>query len=376
MRLFYYDIRHLVSHHKSLPNLPAFIGYFKLFGQLAAPVDRSGVIRFPVQTTSVFPLPKMRAFTRSYEDVCDGRAWELLLRAERRDVALYVFWSGGVDSTCLLVSLLKNASPAQKERIVVVMSEGSIAEYPEFYLKHIRGKLRRESAVLFPYLLGTKNLIVNGELNDQLFGSDVLTQMANQFGYWVVHEPYNRNVFFEFFMQKMDGDEETARLHINLFEELCANAPIKLKTNFHVFWWFNFTMKWQTVYMRVLSFASERTVGALSKEYMETYYAAYYNTDAFQLWSMNNIDERVKDSFRSYKWPAKQLIYGFTKDADYRDNKLKRGSLLYLMMQHSPYNFIDEHYGFHRAIPSDEFYQEDNSFSESTSRMRLRASMC
>ena len=91
------------------------------------------------------------------------RAKELLARAERLDVSLYSFWSGGIDSTCVLVSLLKNASASQKERIVVLMSEESISENPNFYRDHVHGKLRRDSSTMFPYLLGTKHLFVSGE---------------------------------------------------------------------------------------------------------------------------------------------------------------------------------------------------------------------
>ena len=173
MRFTYYH-SNCLNGYDFLPGIDKLQAYFKAYGSGVAPVDRSDVLKFPVKMKSLFPLPKMRETKHCYEELCNERAKELIVRAERLDTSLYVFWSGGIDSTCVLVSLLKYASSAQRERIVVLLTEGSITENPTFYCKYIRGRLRRESAVIFPYLIGTKNIIVTGEHNDQLFGSDII----------------------------------------------------------------------------------------------------------------------------------------------------------------------------------------------------------
>jgi hypothetical protein len=367
MRLAYYSPNRL-SVHQHLPGMGIFLLYFKIFGQnLIAPVDRSKTIKLPVLTQSFFPLPRMRVFTKTYSELCDERAHQLLERAQQLDVPLCALWSGGIDSTCLLVSLLRNATRAQKEHIIVLMSEDSIDEYPAFYAKHIRSKLRRESAMLFPYLLGSKNLIVNGELNDQLFGSDIIAKAIVQFGGEVVRERYSHDLFVEFFTKMTDGDRASAELFVELFERLRDNAPIPIKTNHEMWWWINFVMKWQAVYMRVLSFAAERNAHLITPEYVRSYYAPFYNTQGFQLWSMNNsVEQKVRNGWRSYKWPAKEVIYEFTKDAGYRDNKLKRGSLHYLVAQKVPFEFIDDKLRFLRYVGPKEFYTEDNDFIRSS----------
>jgi hypothetical protein len=361
MRFVYYEGRYL-ARYPDLPGVKLFLPYFRIYGHiLAPPVDRSGVIKFPVRTRSFFPLPEVREFTKTYEEVCNERAQQLLARAERLDIQLYVFWSGGVDSTCLLVSLLKHANAAQRERIVVLMTEESICEYPLFYRKYIRGQLRRDSSMMLPYILGTRNLIVNGEHNDQLFGSDIVPGLSQMFGLDILHEPYNRGMVVSF-LTKIMNDGDLARFYVGLFEELAEGAPIELKTNFERFWWINFALKWQTVYMRVLSFVAERNVALMSKEYLKSYYASFYNTEGFQLWSLNNRDKRILNGWRSYKWPTKEVIYEFTKDAEYRDNKAKRGSLQYVVARRVPFEFIDENFAFRREVPPEEFYEPDNSF--------------
>jgi hypothetical protein len=343
--------------YPDLPGMPLFRAFFRAYGLGVMPLDRSGVLRFPIRAHSLFPLPVMTAFSKSYEQVCNERAAELLQRAETLDVPLYTFWSGGIDSTCVLVSLLKHG---KSERIHVLMSEASISEYPDFYRRYIRGKLRCIPATQFPYLLGTKNLLVSGEHNDQLFGSDVIAEAIKTFGLDAVMAPYSRALFIKFFSERMNDRIAPVR-YVELFERLKDHAPVPLKTNYDVFWWINFTLKWQTVFIRMLSFIARRNV--LSTDYVKDYYAPFYGTTDFQLWSMNNLDKRVRGSWRGYKWPAKDVIYEFTKDADYRDNKLKLASLQFLIAQQAPLPFIDDRYRFHDSVAPEIFYEPHNDFA-------------
>lgn len=354
MHIAYYRSGH-IARFKRLPGIAKFYSFFEIYrDDQIAPVDRSGVFKVPIKVKSFFPLPQMRVFTKTYEQICNERAKDLLKRAERLDVPLYIFWSGGVDSTCLLVSLLKVANSVQKERLVILMSENSINEYPLFYRKYIRGKLRRESANMFPYILGTKNLLISGECNDQLFGSDILGRIGRVFGENAICEPYDRKLFTEY----LDANPE----FVDLFERLAAAAPVPLKTNFDRCWWMNFVVKWQTVYMRTLSFVAKSNAEMISQQYVDDYYVCFFNTEDFQLWSMNNLDLRIRATWRSYKWPAKEIIYRFTKDSDYRDNKLKHGSLAHLIGGHVAFNFIDENFKFHENVSPEEFYEPDNDF--------------
>ena len=354
MNLIHYKAQHVLRH--DLPGLARFRGYFRAYGHGVMPLDRSGAIAFPVKTKSLFPLPAMRAFTASYEQVCDQRAVELLARADRLDVPLYCFWSGGIDSSCVLVSLLKHATPAQRERITVLMSEASISEYPEMYRNQIRGRLRCVPAAQFPYLLGTKNLLVSGEHNDQLFGSDVIAEAIKAAGFAAVMAPYQRKLFVDFFADKMDGNRAVAEWYVGLFERLKVAAPVPLKSNYDLFWWINFNLKWQNVFMRMLSFVARRNVAGMTADYVRDYYAPFFNTEDFQLWSLNNPDKRVRGSWRGYKWPAKDVIYDFTGDADYRDNKIKLGSLQFLITQQAPAAFIDDNFAFHATAEPAAFY--------------------
>src|SRR5262245_10831333 len=128
MELIYYAADYVVLR-SDLP-MRKFAGYFVIYGLRVSPIDRTGTLRFPVKTKSLFPIPQMQPMDVSYETVCNARALELLTASDCLDLPLHVFWSGGVDSTTALVSLIKMATPAQRERLVVLLSEDSINEYP------------------------------------------------------------------------------------------------------------------------------------------------------------------------------------------------------------------------------------------------------
>jgi hypothetical protein len=362
MEFIYYSANYIAP--RTDIDVRKFSAYYAVYGPGVAPVDRTNTIKFPVKTHNLFPIPKIngQGFKLSYEEICSRRAHEILERAEKLDVPVWVLWSGGVDSTTALVSLLKAGEKLSRERIVVMLSEDSITEYPEFYRKHLRGKLKCQSSALLPHMLGRKALFVSGEGNDQLMGSDVIAGAIGQFGVDKIKGRYDRKLFEDFLTAKMGGDNETAKLFTKLFDRLRGASPIEIKTNFDQLWWINFSTKWQTVYTRGLCYTAKANASKMSKKWCETYYVPFFMNDDFQLWSMHNTDQRIRDGWASYKWPSKELIYEFTKDPVYRDNKLKRGSLYFLVLQHRQRNFIDSTYTFHDEVEPAEFYREDHDF--------------
>lgn len=363
MALVYYNPS-VVTHDANLhlPGMAKFSFFFKkLFGASMVIVDRTNTISIPVKIRPLFPIPSLKPQNKSFEEICNERATELLDRADNLGVTLYVAWSGGIDSTLVLVSLLKNATARQKKNIVVLLSEESMAENPRFYKEHIRGKLKMEPSAGFPYILGSTHIFVNGEFNDQLFGAAAPNDLMLKFGDSIIHQPYRRDLLFSFLNENV-GNAGVTNFYLDLFDRIMHVAPISITTYFDYFWWINFTLKWQSVFMRVVSFTAERNAHNITPEYIHTNYAPFYGTEDFQLWSMNNLDKRIKDTWSTYKWPCKDIIYDYTKDRDYRDTKIKRGSLYFILLQQNAYNFIDESMHFSREMDPAEYYNPDNDF--------------
>lgn len=152
----------------------------RLFGHCL--IDRTGTLtrRSPVKILR--PLaPKLPDFNLSIDKICDARARHIIARAEREHRKIAVLWSGGIDSTSVAVSLLRNVPEANWKSIHILYTDRSKEENETFYewlrvhttmnylgetINEIYRPLAdsQSSSVFLP-------LIVTGELGDQIFGS-------------------------------------------------------------------------------------------------------------------------------------------------------------------------------------------------------------
>ena len=208
------------------PGMVRYAQVFKLYGNWVMPLDRTGVITTPIQTVSLFPMPKFRPFTKSYEDICNDRAKELLASAEKLGIEIYILYSGGIDSTCLLVSLLKHATPEQKKHLIVLLSHESIIENPRFYEEHIRGKLRVESSIMFADLIGQNDMLLSAEHNDLVMGNASASGLIARHGPSILHTPYDRDILVEFFAGAVGGDFKVANFFLESFARLAQAAIV------------------------------------------------------------------------------------------------------------------------------------------------------
>jgi hypothetical protein len=348
---------------RARPGVARFAHLFRLYGNWVVPLDRTGTISTPIRSVSLFPVPTYRAFSKSYEDLCSDRAGEILGKAEKLGVRIYVMYSGGIDSTCILVSLLKQATPQQRKNIVVLLSQESIAEYPRFYQEHIRGKLKVDSSIRFPDLLGGGDMLLSAEHNDMVMGSDKIGDLMTRYGPDVIHERYSRDLITDLLETSLNGDAEAADFYVDLFERIRDVAPVPIDTNFEFLWWINFAVKWQACYAYIVMLTPPKNAHGFTKNYLDTRFVSFFNTEDFQLWSMNNPDKRIRDTWTSYKWIAKQVIYDYTKDAEYRDNKVKNGSLIWLTNRLYTNSFLDEDLRFSNDLAPETYLEPRNDFA-------------
>ncbi len=348
---------------QELPGIRAFHQTFLLFNDNVVLIDRTNTIQVPVNVKIHSPLPEFRKLDKTYEQICDERAVELLKRSDKQGLPIYTFYSGGIDSTLVLVSLLKNASAAQKERICVLLSQESIAENPNFYRDHLRGKVKLEAAAIYPYILSKKALFVGGEYNDQIFGSALFKDFMDLFGENAAKTKYNRQKMSKMFGRKLH-DPTAVSWYMDLFERLYSAAPCPVSSNADFLWWINFSLKWQSVYFRMLTYTSDFAAHNIDTDFIENYFFHFFGTEDFQLWSMNNPDKRVITTWESYKWEAKEVIYRFNKDSHYRDYKTKNGSLTWVIMHQIQKNFIDDEMKMYASLPRKDWYNPKNSFKD------------
>jgi len=374
MSLIYYnsvDLFHTKSadtfekYAKDFPSLTAFRSIFSVFAVNMTFFDRTGSIKGPIDMKLLdqCKMPKLQPFKEDYEELCRKRAIELLAHAKKTKRKLAILYSGGIDSTLILVTFLKYIDQKDlDEHVVVLLSEDSIYENPNFYKDHVVKRFKNiDPSYYFVHMMGGKNyIIVTGEGNDQLFGSAVMKKLSNSFG----EEIFKRKITPELLSQLMSLDLKDKKHRDDIAAVLWKTkdkAPIPIDTVYKFFWWLNFTCKWQSVYIRVTAYTAPANRDTLK---LEDNYFIFYGPEQFQLWAMNNSDKLIKNQWSTYKYVCKDIIYDFNKDQSYRDTKMKRGSLVKIVSQKKSVSCIDERMQFYESdFPSD-IFTNDNDFAD------------
>ena len=283
----------------------------RIVGSYAA-VDRTKTLSEKTNYQVLDEIPIIGDFNKSFEQLCLERAQEIVQLGRPIDV----YWSGGIDSTALLVALITASDNVNQ--ITVKFEKRSIDEYPYFYEKYVS---KMNHKLLDDYY--RKNLMlddcvaVTGDLANQLFGHTSMGDIENKDKPW--HTIFQDDKFFRFgngnALSALKDSQEIRRFVFEAMEQQIKKSPVEIRTVFDFYWWLQFSLKWQEMIFLFLTY----TPGFSLDEYNNVYH--FYRTDDFQRWSIVNHDMKIKNTWESYKYVMKDFIYEFTNDSDYRDNK-------------------------------------------------------
>lgn len=357
--LFYDNF--IINKYPERTDLKNFGSFMYLFGKSV--FDRTGTIISPfnLKLMPTLELPSYQTVGYDYAYCCDKRAKELLELADLKDKNLCVFYSGGVDSTCIVASLLKNSTDKQKKRISVLMSYESYTENPTFYNDFIIGKLDIVESSRLPLILGNDNYIcVTGEGNDQLFGAWMFYMLTIEHGNKFVECQVTPETLFDYLHNVKNSERQTEN-YVNLLLKVMDKCPVKIDSMHKFFWWSNLTQKWQCVYNRLISFADKKNWNTMRPE--ENYFM-FYNTKEFQLWSMNNTDKLFGTTLKTYKSICRDYIFQYDRNLEYRNKKRKIGSLARVTPNKKMAMTIDSDMIYSDKTPLLEtIYNPNNSFN-------------
>ena len=318
--LYYLSKKQLFRHHKRKA-LPIYLKSCQFFG--ATLIDRTGTLESGFDFKIIDQLPAQKS-DHSFADACTLRARHILAHSTG---LLHVLWSGGIDSTLALVSLIDVCrQEEQLHRLKVTLSQESINEYPTFFKDVIEGQInyRLITDTIFESV-APSDVIVTGEHGDQLFGSDKLkyTILSGD-----AFTPYEQILDFVI-ARKLGTDRHTTSI-IDYLNPLVARAPVPVISLYDYLWWLNFSLKWQTVSMRLV-----HGLGRAAADLEQTVFH-FYKSTAFQQWSLSHHDQKIKAEWSSYKYVAKELIYQFHADEHYLLHKEKEPSLKEVMVSGKP----------------------------------------
>jgi len=370
--VYYFDREYstIFPSIKHMNDVRLFGGLFYLYARNMSINDRTDTIKLPLATT-VLPnciLPKFEILNLNFEEIANNRARELMDHAVATQRKIAVMWSGGVDSTLIVVSLLKNCTKEEiQNHCVILLSHDSIIENPHFYDKHILSNFKTLlPANSFTHIIGNDNYFyVTGEGNDQLFSSMFVTEAYKVYynDRQAAFETISADKMIPFIQHRTKFNEADTVKVYNILTKLNNAAPIKIDTPYKFFYWSNMALKWQNVYIRSILFSNPINRATLK---LEENYTTFFHNDEFQLWSLNMVHKYgqiIKDDDNSsYKEECKQIIFDFDGNSDYRANKNKYGSFGKVIMSKHAANFITGELEFINHLDFMEAYNPDNDF--------------
>lgn len=323
-------------------------------------VDRLDIIKLPYNFHNYFPMPtNLHGFNKSFTEVCVERAKEYLELNKKLKKPILVLWSGGIDSTTVLVSFI--LAGATRNELIVCLNNFSIQENFNFYYKFIRNRFDTiTSEGICDYITGNY-IMVGGEHNDQIFGTEILGKVYLHLGIDFLFQPANEvNVKKVFTMGNMY--DESKNIWYDLLQNHSKHAPTEIRTIFDFFWWYNFSIKWQTVFFRILLRTNIQNRNVVNDEFVRNYYHQFFVGENIQKWAILNPDKKIGKTWQSYKLAAKELIYDFDKNKDYFSYKVKYGSLSRVFRHRQLAQGLTSDYEFIDNLNPLDFYNSNNSF--------------
>jgi len=349
---------------KNLPGVADWLSVYSFIDYSVALNDRSDTIKLPVSTVvpAHLALPNFKITNLTYRECCHKKVLDLISLSKTTGKEICLMYSGGIDSSVVLSSFidLLGVDVAAK-KVNILMSQESILENPVMWEKFIRPHFKITNSKLYHRNgIDESKILVFGELNDQLFGSDILKNISIWAGHDMLNNTFTVDVGIRYLTEYCKMNIQYATTWSELLIENLKSCPHHNSSVWDTFWWYNFALKWINVYYRYLMRCNITT--EITQEQIDTSYCAFFNTEDFQLWSMNNNEDKHQGTWDSYKYAGKKLVAEVTQDSNFF-NRTKKNSLQNVLMLSNPTNYVFENNVMVRAIDDNlPLYNPDNYF--------------
>lgn len=343
--ILFYNTRHFCKNYRNIPGTDLIDDHRILISSNNSMFyDRSETINIPIKIKNQFPIPSIPTnFNKTYDDICEETAIKIIDKSKKQNKKIRVMWSGGIDSTLIVVSFLKLGAYDQLE---VLLSYESILENLDFYKNHLLGKVKMLPANRMKFLYTNDSILVGGEYNDQLLGSNLLPIFFKYYTSEDLFSSLNLDKISKTFQPNKNKNR-----WLDIYLEIIKHSPVDIKTNLDFHWYINFCCKWQGLYYRLASYFD-----------METdfeNYLHFFQSEDFQIWSMLNHQQNFS-CWEDYKKISKIIIRNFDKNDNYYNKKIKLESLTFLAQKNSFCNYIDDR-GNKLEILSDEHIDKNSN---------------
>jgi hypothetical protein len=273
-------------------------------------------------------LPDRNPKHVDFDTITNQRANQLCRTAEKYE-KVYLFWSGGIDSTTVLCAILKNWDSVSLSKLVIVLNHHSISEHPNMYRNMIQHKINEVSTDSFfsgEILLSNDSLYITGDLADPLFGYDSIYEFDEKYpGLYKKSWKKNIDTLVDHFSV---AGTNSGKFVVDQVAESLDRSAVELETVFDFLWWLNFNWGHDVDLYFLLWQFSTLPSGVNAATFMEENICLFFNNVYYQNWGMTTIgtDLKIGDEPASYKISAKRYIYEFDRDIEYFINKRKEVS--------------------------------------------------
>lgn len=309
------------------PRPGSFRDYYRaVYGPGPFPVDRFNLLPHidpetdPIPVVNIVPKPEFNLsnLTSDWRDryfsLFDQVASTIYETAGTRDIVL--MYSGGIDSTAVLVALMKNARYKEfldQGRIKIAMSSVSIHEYPELFYETI--------LPTFPIMLADYNLVmqdpnafvVTGDAGDYVIGNTDTPIFFHNGTTDNLHEdksilwPYLDNI-------------DTSKKFSNFASKLAELAPFDIVSLNQMYWWIGqaFVHQGEMCYPWTWSATTDLSELASFNKVYRFFLDPRFTTFSFEYMSTNP----VCTNYNSVRQFPREYIVDFTQHPSYL-NKIK-----------------------------------------------------
>ena len=309
-------------------------------------------------------MPAFKDTNITYEECAMQRVKDLLALADGRPINL--LYSGGIDSSTVLTSFIKYLGVDQaKEKINVLMSYESKVENPWMWEKFIRPNLNIEHSKNFDFTkIRPDELYINGELNDQLFAATGPVKsglkLSRKLGKMMDDLMITDELLYDYFID-LGMAARPAEFWTKNMSKLMDKCPCPEKNIWVFAWWYGFCCKWINIKNRIFMFNNTTTEMYKVPDQAKTNIIPFFDSDKFQLWSMNNKEPKNLGNYDSFKWTAKKYVSSIIGDEYLL--KVKRSSLDKVVVLRNRTQAIDSDFTLYNNIDFETFYTADNDFS-------------
>lgn len=286
------------------------------------PVDRFGllpkIIHDNINTVNIVPEPvyNLTNLTTDWRDryfsLFDQVATDIYHAAGNRTIVL--MYSGGIDSTAVLVSLIRNSRYKEfldQGRIKLAMSTHSITEYPEFFYEYILPTLPIVVAEFGQLLNDPDAFIVTGDAGDYVIGN---TDTPIFFHNGSTDNLYEDKSALWPYLNSIDGN------FTYFAQELAKLAPFDIVSVNQMFWWIGQAFVHQSEMCRPYMWSDAQDLSELASfnKIYRFFLDHRFMTFSFEYMSTNPFCT----NYNSVRQLPREYIFNHTRHTSYL-NKIK-----------------------------------------------------